>query len=100
MKSKNYNKLNLLVLSLLTLMLSVSSARAEDGYRLWLRYEALSGQSATAYRATLKSFNVAGNSATSAAIRAELETGLSGLLGKNFSQTEKIENVTLIIGTP
>lgn len=42
---------------LLFLWLSVTTLRAEDGYRLWLRYEPLPAAVATGYQARITSAN-------------------------------------------
>ncbi|HEY0461774.1 MAG TPA: alpha-glucuronidase family glycosyl hydrolase [Pyrinomonadaceae bacterium] len=75
-------------------------AQAEDGYRLWLRYEKLSGAAAKNYRSQIKSIVIAGKSATFTAIQSELETGFEGLLGEKLPPGETINNGTLIVGTP
>jgi alpha-glucuronidase len=81
-------------------LLFFSSVKAEDGYRLWLRYDALPAEDAKIYQSRIKSIVVAGDSATAEAIRSELETGLSGLLGKDLTAGEKLTEGTVLIGTP
>jgi alpha-glucuronidase len=56
-------------------------ARAEDGYRLWLRYDRLPERVIDADRPRIASVVVPGASATLDTIRAELGDGLSGMLG-------------------
>ena len=68
-------------LALASLFLSGACARAEDGYRLWLRYDPLPAAAAQQYRARVKSIRVPGQSATLRAAREELVRGCSGLLG-------------------
>ncbi len=86
-------------LKLATLILVLSaSAKAEDGYRLWLRYDLLSESSAIQYRTRIKALVVEGQSETSNAIRNELSTALTGLLGQ--APTSKAGNNALIVGTP
>lgn len=65
---------------------SVIAIRAEDGYRLWLRYDRIADDAQrTAYAAALGHVVLATpagtDSPTIAAARDELMTGLSGLLG-------------------
>ncbi|HTH38350.1 MAG TPA: alpha-glucuronidase family glycosyl hydrolase, partial [Pyrinomonadaceae bacterium] len=75
------------------------NAFAEDGYRLWMRYDEL--PTAVAYRTSIKSVAVEGNSATFAAIRLELAEGLSGLLGEKVPVADSITRETsTIVGTP
>jgi alpha-glucuronidase len=77
-----------------------STTFAEDGYRLWLRYDTLSPAQAKAYRIQIRSFVVSGNSPTFDAIRSELETGLSGLLGTVVPFADKVESGMVVVGTP
>jgi alpha-glucuronidase len=60
-----------------------SVAAAEDGYRLWLRYDLVSDQKIREqYSRQISEIVSSGNSPTCAALREELQTGLSGLLGQ------------------
>lgn len=59
----------------------VQTVRADDGYRLWLRYEQIPSQSLSVYRQQLKSISVQGKSPTFGVIRNELLLGCAGLLG-------------------
>jgi alpha-glucuronidase len=71
-----------------TLLLFTNSLFAEDGYRLWLRYDKIENTILLAqYKKIIQSVSVPGNSATITAIRDEIKIGLSGLLGTsiNFS---------------
>jgi alpha-glucuronidase len=79
-------KIRALVAPLLLLGWSALAARAEDGYRLWLRYDRIADDAQRAAYAKALGHVVlatpAGtDSPTLAAARAELMTGLSGLLG-------------------
>ena len=85
------------------LLTLVSLSRAEDGYDLWLRYKAIEdAKTAAAYRTHIKRFIVAGNTATSGIIRAELTRGLRGMLQKNIPEIKeggRLPDGTLVIGT-
>jgi alpha-glucuronidase len=72
-------------------LLATTVAHAEDGYRLWLRYDPLPAPAIAGYRAQITSFVVDGNSASSQVISEELGNGLAGLLGKPISRAEKID---------
>ncbi|HEY0944080.1 MAG TPA: alpha-glucuronidase family glycosyl hydrolase, partial [Opitutaceae bacterium] len=77
----------LLSFALLSLFV-VSAARAEDGYRLWLRYDLIDDATARAdYSAALQQVVLAtpsgAESPTIAAARDELMQGLRGLLGSD-----------------
>lgn len=77
------------------------SLYAEDGYRLWLRYEQVEDASLVKkYRKSIEEAVVFGDSPTSDAIRSELEFGLRGILGILPKIDNKIseEKNILIIG--
>lgn len=73
---------------------------AEDGYRLWLRYDKISntvllGQ----YKKNIQTIAVEGTSPTLDIIRTEIKNGLSGLLGKEIKITGNTElNASVWIG--
>ena len=76
-------------------------AIAEDGYRLWLRYDPLSRQVIDVYRSRITSVLVPGDSAIMNAIRAELVQGCTGLLGRPIPVAADIDrDGTIIVGTP
>jgi alpha-glucuronidase len=82
------------------LLLAAAVVRAEDGYRLWLRYDALPEAASGPYRAQIKSL-VIKNSEKLAAARSELETGLNGLLGGQIPVGETLfAEGALVVGTP
>ena len=86
---------------LLLYILSASSAFAEDGYRLWLRYEPISDKILlNKYRQAISGLNINGNSATINAARSELMKGIEGLLGKKLLLQNTLSNGCLITGTP
>jgi alpha-glucuronidase len=83
------------------LFLASASAKAEDGYRLWLRYDALPERALRLYRPLVNSIVVQGKSATLDAARAELVEGCTGLLGRSIPSTDRIErDGALVVGTP
>lgn len=74
---------------------------AEDGYRLWLRYDSLPKQTVERYRPHVASLVVQGRSSTLTAIREELVVGLSGLLGTNVAVAADLDrDGAIIVGTP
>lgn len=83
------------------LSLNVNSF-GEDGYRLWMRYDALDQALAGSYRTHIRSVNIEGSSETFSAMRNELETALNGLLGKAIPLTTSAADGTasVVIGTP
>jgi alpha-glucuronidase len=71
---------------------------AEDGYRLWLRYDKINNTLLLQqYRAIITSIQVEENSPTIIAARNELTIGLEGLLGKKISRSDN--NGNIIAGT-
>ncbi len=78
-----------------------ASAKAEDGYRLWLRYDPLPKQMIDVYRSRVTSVVVPSNSATFDAIRAELVNGCTGLLGSSIPGLSNVDrDGAVIVGTP
>lgn len=49
------------ILVFLIWLTTATAINAEDGYRLWLRYDALPSAQITAYRAQIKSLIITGN---------------------------------------
>ncbi|HYW70475.1 MAG TPA: alpha-glucuronidase family glycosyl hydrolase [Pyrinomonadaceae bacterium] len=86
---------------LVTLMALGSVARADDGYRLWLRYDPLPAANREVYRARVRAIVAPGNSPTIAAAREELRDGCSGLLGQPIPLTDNFESEgVILLGTP
>lgn len=83
-------------------MISALSGYGEDGYRLWMRYDAI--QDATArreYAAQLKYFIVEKTSPTLDVASKELTLALSGLLTQRFPTNKTLtESGAIILGTP
>jgi alpha-glucuronidase len=86
----------------ITLQLFVCAiARADDGYRLWLRYDSLPERSVSTYRPRVTSIVVTGSTATFDAIRSELATGCAGLLGRAVPIASEVrQQGAVIVGTP
>ncbi len=87
-------------LSILFLILSVISIRlsADDGYRLWLRYDQISDSKVLSeYRQSIKSWMVEGNSEVLEAAKSELQMGLNGLLGQNVPSATSNKNGGLVV---
>ena len=77
----------------------ITSVRADDGYRLWLRYEQLPSRSLSTYRARVQSIAVQGKSATFAVIRRELSVGCAGLLGTPIVVGDR-DDASVVVGLP
>lgn len=73
---------------------------AEDGYRLWLRYTSL-GSQGDVYRSAVRRIVVEGSSPTADVTRAELASGLAGLLGAAVpAGRDGIQAGSVVVGTP
>lgn len=71
-------------------LLLAAGAAAENGYRLWLRYDKLKDEEAMKdYRHHINYFRVEGNTPTLDAARKELSLGLAGLLDKPLIASQK-----------
>ena len=66
------------------------TARADDGYRLWLRYESLPAAQAAIYQSQITSLVATGESKTMEVIRKELGKALPGLLGRAVPEAKEV----------
>ena len=80
-------------------LLWTQSVKADDGYRLWLRYDQLSTPSVQQYRRLIKSISVQGNTETFDVIRRELSVGCTGLLGTPVIVGDR-DDASVIVGVP
>jgi alpha-glucuronidase len=88
-------------LTIVIQLLLGATIKAEDGYRLWLRYERLPQQMISLYRPRVSAIVVPGNSATLDAIREELVNGCTGLLGSPVPVEADIRRDGVVVaGTP
>src|SRR5690606_34904464 len=91
------------LLSLLLLLgfVSFQPAAAEDGYDLWLRYEAVAPEWQQRYRSQLTHIVQRTSSPTLQIAHDELARGLAGVLGARVPSAEQIEKAgALLYGTP
>jgi alpha-glucuronidase len=85
----------------LLFLLPLYPLHAEDGYRLWLRYDRIKNQPLLEdYRRSVTGLLVYGSSPVVSATRDELSRGLEGLLGKSITAIATPAAHTLIAGTP
>ena len=91
-------RLQKLVLAILAAISLTPSARAEDGYDLWLRYRPLDPAVQRRDRAQVKAILVQGTDARLQAAAAELERATNGLLG--IAPRHTAESGTILLGTP
>ncbi len=81
------------------MLLLTATVKADDGYRLWLRYDQLPSQSLKRYRERIKSIAVQGQSATFDSIRRELSLGCTGLLGRTVVVSDR-DDASVVVGLP
>ena len=89
------------IYSLLIAIFVISSAYAEDGYRLWLRYDLIDNSHLLQqYSSEISSvYNIKITPALQVA-QQELSTGLEGLLGKKIPLQSVLANGSIVLGTP
>jgi alpha-glucuronidase len=85
---------------ILVAMLSLCHIHAENGYRLWLRYNRLPESCIVKYAKYNHSICCPSSSATLLAARKELAEGIKGLLGTEIKIGNKIEDGAIVAGTP
>ncbi len=99
-RNKRKRVVKLICVAFALQLLAGATARAEDGYRLWLRYDPLPESVVKDYRAQIKSIAGSGTSPTLLAARAELARGCSGLFGAAVPARNGIEgDAVLVVGT-
>jgi len=83
------------------LLSSVAPLQAEDGYRLWLRYDPLPEPRRSDVAARLQAIVAPANTGPAQlAALSELERGLAGLLGASPPRADQVNGPTLLLGTP
>lgn len=89
-------------LMLIVFFLISANANAEDGYRLWLRYDLIqNSRLLQEYRSNIQKVFIDATSPTLIAAQSELQRGLDGLLGRKIPFVSQLtSNGTLIVGTP
>jgi alpha-glucuronidase len=85
----------------LVLLINHVAAKAEDGYRLWLRYDKVKDNTLfNSYRQTVKQIQFTAGTPTLKAAKAELLTGLTQMLSLQPAEVSSITaNGTLLAGT-
>ncbi|NND05873.1 MAG: hypothetical protein HKN87_05795 [Saprospiraceae bacterium] len=82
-----------LLMGLLSLQMN-----AEDGSRLWLRYDALDSELMANYRNQLQHVIIDGKSATMKGVAKELRLGLEGMLSMTFTEEIDMQDRSLVVG--
>ncbi len=94
--------INIKILFFFTALLSSCLSNADDGYRLWLRYDKITDDELLMeYRNAISQVVAEGTSETMMTVREEIVSGLSGLLDIEIDFADKpLPGNILIIGTP
>jgi alpha-glucuronidase len=86
------------ILHLIAFLLTVTNALAEDGSRLWLRYDKISNsQLLTEYQKSITGWIIEGESPTLFAAGKELQLGLNGLLAIQIPSEKSITKDGIIV---
>jgi alpha-glucuronidase len=90
-----------ILLALVLAFFSVS-LEAEDGYKLWLRYEKIGDQQLREqYQKQISGIMIVSSSAVAAAASSEMQAGLESMLGISIPQVSKLrKNGVIVAGTP
>ena len=92
------SKLCKLFLIYILILVLNRSIYADDGYRLWLKYDKITDtRILNSYKKSIKTQLIIGNSATSLIIRNELSLAFQGLFGEAITESNAINANTLII---
>ncbi len=91
-------KLCVAIIGLVSIFVCNSPVNADDGYRLWLRYDLVSNsQRLKEYRQQVKEWMIEGNSSTMAAAKHEMQIGLHGLLGLKIPEATHLGGSGMLI---
>ncbi|HMG89051.1 MAG TPA: alpha-glucuronidase family glycosyl hydrolase, partial [Chryseolinea sp.] len=95
-------RLKLRKVTILVLSFAISEVFAEDGYRLWLRYDLITNQEILKeYKTAIQSLYIEKQSPTLTVAKTELSMATKGLLGITLgSSGNASSHGTLILGTP
>ena len=87
---------------MVVLFVAITKVFAEDGYRLWLRYDPINNPGLLKeYKAAIQSLYLEKTTPTLTVAKTELLTATRGLLGVTLNSTSNVNaNGTLILGTP
>ncbi len=85
--------------SFVLIILFISFAYADDGYRLWLKYDVFTNPHIlNTYNDIVARKYIIGNSETIQIINDELDAAIEGMLGDPIESINRIEDKTLIVG--
>jgi alpha-glucuronidase len=86
----------------LIFILSAKLLSADDGYRLWLRYDVVSDKAVLdQYNKSVSGWIIEGESPVLNSCKNEMQLGLNGLLGRDVPVVNSVKkNGIIIAGTP
>lgn len=86
---------------LILLFYTLQMVYAEDGYRLWLRYDKITNtHQLISYKKQINTILAEGKSSILFSAREELSNGLTGLLGTKIPITNNFQSNCILSGTP
>lgn len=85
---------------MLLFLCGATTAKAEDGYDLWLRYRPVEAGPHPQYAPHARSVVPGRETPTIRAAREELQRGLRGMLGREVPVRNSVQSGTIVIGTP
>ena len=86
-----------LLVALVCIASAMTSAQAEDGYDLWLRYQRIESQRLPSYRSHATELEIAATSPTLIAARSELTRGVAGLLDYSLPVVDRASRPGAVI---
>jgi alpha-glucuronidase len=82
-------------------LIGAATLYAEDGYRLWLRYDKIDNATLLQqYRNNITGIQVTASTSTLKIAKEELLNGLGGLLGKKITEQKTVSEKSIVVGTP
>jgi alpha-glucuronidase len=88
-------------LPLLAMLFFLQEAGAEDGYRLWLRYNTIKDKTlAASYKRSISGIYYEEKTEILSSATEELSNGLTAMLGANIKSTPSLQPYNIILGTP
>jgi alpha-glucuronidase len=82
-------------------LIGAATLYAEDGYRLWLRYDKIDNATLLQqYRNSITGIQFTASTPTLKIAKEELLNGLEGLLRKKFTEQKTVSEKNIVVGTP
>src|SRR6059058_1731847 len=95
---RDWTQASIAALFALSLSMIAAPANADDGYRLWLRYDSLPSQLRQRYAASATEIVMPSEGPVAASAASELRRGLSGLLGVQVPEQARIDRDGAVVG--